>query len=328
MPNGSGIFCHLEKLENSLHTITDEIGSGQINIATPTGLEDDARAPRERNPVLLANEDVMLDGKRHNFEIAYRPNQPPPPESLVSNLDNGRGKPPANDNRPARYHLQEMAQRGELGIHEPENRRHWFDAERLKRDIAISTGELLNDSAANDWRELAAPHIGPEPESLATDTGLILVDDLEFQDSDVPGECAVVDNAEGECDQIRFLQARQVISLAEDVLGDDYTVLTSAIVNNWTARTIGENEGFMDRASASACGKGMLRSALRNLSRFYLRLDRLEHSGCRPLDVWPLIGTPTAAPSVVYPGPFRWQGKSYWNQARGPVIQVPERVAA
>jgi hypothetical protein len=56
-----------------VHTIPEEIGSGQINIATPTGLEDDARAPRERNPVLLANEDVMLDGKRHNFEIAYRP---------------------------------------------------------------------------------------------------------------------------------------------------------------------------------------------------------------------------------------------------------------
>jgi hypothetical protein len=95
-----------------LQTITDEIGSGQINIAAPAGLEDDARAPRERNPVPQANDDVMLDGKRHNFEITYRPDQPPPPESLVITLDNGRRTPPANDNKPTRYYLQEMAQRG------------------------------------------------------------------------------------------------------------------------------------------------------------------------------------------------------------------------
>jgi hypothetical protein len=159
-----------------------------------------------------------------------------------------------------------------------------------------------------------------------------LTDDLDFQDTDVPGECAIVDNAEGEYDQIRTLYARQVVSLAEDVLGHDFKVLKSAIVNKWTARMIGEDEGFMDRATASACGKGMLRSALRNLSRFYLNLDRLECSDQRPHDVWPLVGKPTSLPSIVHPtGSFRWQGNRYnryLNQARGPVIRVAERAAA
>jgi hypothetical protein len=233
-------------------------------------------------------------------------------------------------NRPTRYHFRELAQRGKLGINEPENRRHWFDAERLKRIIAISMGEQMNDSAAYDWRGLMLPYVGPEPESLATDVGLTVNDDGEFQDSDVPGECAVVDNAEGESDQMRLLHARQVISLAEDVLGDDYNVLKSLILDNWTAQMIGENELFMDRATASGCGMGMIRSALRNLSRFYLRLDRLEQSGDRPLDVWPLIGTPTTAPRVprrTLPDDLR-QSSYYLNQNRGPVIKMPDRAAA
>jgi hypothetical protein len=312
-----------------LQTITDEVGSGPISISTPTDLEHDIRAI-ERNSAQETNENITpgLDDDQRRIEINYRPDRQLPLGGLVTSVDNGRCRQPANDNKPARYHLREMEQRGELGINEAENRRHAFDAGRLRRDIAISQGEPMNDSAAYDWCELMPPYIGPEPESFATDVGLILSDDGEFQDSDVPGECAVVDNAEGECDQIRFLEARQIVSLAADVLGHDYKVLTSLILDNWTARMIGEDELFMDRTTASACGKGMLRSALRNLSRFYLKLDRLEHSGERPQDVWPLIGTPTAAPPAVYPGPFRWQGKSYWNQARGPVIQVPERTAA
>jgi hypothetical protein len=310
-----------------MRTITTEVGSGPINILTPTDLDDDGRADVR---ILQTNDDddTALDGKRQKTEISYRPDQPMSEATVVKSIDNGRTLQPANDNQHARYHLKEMAQRGELGTTEPENRRHWFDAERLKRDIAISEGEPLNDSAAIDWRELALPYLGETMQSLAADPGLSPNDDLEFEDTEVPGECAVVDNAEGECDQIRTLHARQVVSLAEDVLGHDFSVLKSTIVSNWTARMIGEDEGFMDRATASACGKGMLRSALRNLSRFYLKLDRLERCDERPHDVWPLVGTPRSRLSVVSPGPFRWQGNSYWNQARGPIIKVPERAAA
>jgi hypothetical protein len=298
-----------------MSTITDEVGSGQIQISMPVGVEEHrgieyrSSVPAKSNPLRKA-------------PISYNPDRPLPRDSLVNAVDNGRCLKPANDNRHDRYHLQEMAQRGELGTNEPENRRHWVDAERLKRHIAISNGEPLNDSAANDWRELAPEYIGEEIGSLAGDIGLHLSDDVEFEDTNVPDECAVVDHAEGECDQIRLLRGRQVISLAERVLGHDFAVLKSVVVDNWTARMVGEDELFMDRASASACGKGMIRSALRNLSRFYANLDRLELSDQRPLDVWPLIGTPQSQSRVARPGPFRWQGNSYWNQARGPVIKV------
>jgi hypothetical protein len=314
-----------------LQTITDEVGSGPISISTPYDLDEDGRAD-ERN-LAPPNENVTpaLDDDRRKIEISYRPDQPLPHSSLVSTLDNGRCPQPSNDNRPARYHLRELAQRGELGINEPENRRHWFDAERLKRDIAISTGEPLNNSAANDWRELMMPSVDDEPVPLGADAdGLTLDDDLEFQDNDAPGHCAVVDNAEGECDQIRFLEARQIVSLIEDVLGHDYKVLTSAIVKNWTCQMIGEDEGFMNRATASGCGKGMLRSSLRNLSRFYLKLDLLE-SGQRPHDVWHLIGLPRSIPPIVHAArPYRWHGESsyYLNQKRGPVIKMPESAVA
>jgi hypothetical protein len=309
-----------------MQTITDEVGSGPIKITSQ--LDEGDRRADERDPQTYDDVDAALDGKRQTIGISYRPDGPMPHASLVAAVDNGPSPVATNDNRPIRYHLKEMAKRGELGTSEPENWRHWFDSEHLKRDLAISSGEPLKDSASQDWRELAPEYIGDEVGSLATDVGLHLSDDVEFEDTDSPGECGVVDNANGECDQIRVLHARQVVSLAEQVLGHDFVVLKSAIVDNWTARMFGENELFMDRASASACGKGMLRSALRNLSRFYANLDRLELSGDRPLDVWPLIGTPQSLSRVVLPGPFRWQGNSYWNQARGPVIKLPERAAA
>jgi hypothetical protein len=316
---------------NQLQTITDEVGSGPIGVYAPHDFDEDVRAD-ERKPISQTNGNITseMDGKQRTIKISYRPDKPPPLTTLVNALDGGPQPQPSNDNRPARYHLREMAQRGELGINEPENRRHWFDACRLKRDISTSTGEFLNDSAASDWRELALPHLDLDETivSFARDNGLTLNDDGEFQDTDVPNDCATVDNAEGEYDQIRTLHTRQVVSLAEDVLGHDYKVLTYLILDNWTARTIGENEGYMNRATASACGIGMIRSALRNLSRFYLKLDRLEQSGERPVDVWPLVGTPKRSVPAVCPGPFRWQGNSYWNQSRGPVIQVPERIAA
>lgn len=304
----------LEELEK-MRTITEEVGSARIKISVPADVEEH-RGMEYRSPVPAKSNPLR------KAPISYNPDRPLPSGSLVNVVDNGRCPKPANDNRNARYHLQEMAQRGELGKNEPENRRHWFDAERLKRHIAISNGEPLNDSAANDWRELAQEYIGEEIGSFTGDIGLHLSDDVEFEDTNVPGECAVVDNAEGECDQIGLLYARQVVALAERVLGDDFVVLKSVIVDNWTARAVGEDELFMDRASASACGKGMIRSALRNLSRFYANLDRLELSDQRPLDVWPLIGTLQSQSRVARPGPFRWQGNSYWNQARGPVIKV------
>jgi hypothetical protein len=97
------------------------------------------------------------------------------------------------------------------------------------------------------------------------------------------------------------ISAKQAVALAAEVLGSDYAVLYAAIDRSWSNRWLGETEGFTDRASASACGKGMLRGALRNLSRFFLSLDRLEAGIERARDVWPLVGTsawPTCGGSV------------------------------
>ena len=321
-----------------MRTITDDedVGCGEISISSPIDLEaTDLHAGREERSPTPQEDNITtaMDGSRRKIEINYRPDQAPPLAGIVNALDDGQYTPPANDNKPSRYHLREMAQRGELGTNEAENRRHWFDAQRLKLDLAISTGDLLNESASADWRELCLENMGEEPESLETsDEGLVFSDDGDFQDSSVPGECRIVDNAEGEPDQSRFLHRRQLISLAEDVLGHDFKVLKSVIVDNWTARMVGEDELFMDRATASACGKGMIRSALRNLSRFYFNLDRLELSGQRPLDAWPLIGKPASTrPAVPNAGSLIQQSSRhtrYLNLAGGPVIGIPERAAA
>lgn len=300
-----------------MSTITDEVGYGPIIISADC---DDSRT-EDRTPLIVSGDaGTTIDGKRHMIAINYRPDPSMPGTTVVNAVDDGRTPQPANDNRPVRYHLKEMAQRGELGVNEAENRRHWFAAERLKRDIAISNGEPLKDSASHDWPELALPYHGEEMDSFNSDAGLFLNDDGEFVDSDVPGECRVVDNAEGESDQTRLLHVRQVVSLARQVLGHDFGVLESFVVGNWTARMLGENELFMDRATASACGKGMLRSALRNLSRFYANLDRLELAGDRPADVWPLVGT--QYPTVIYPREFRLK-RSYMNQTRTHVVPHP-----
>lgn len=308
----------------AMQTITNEVGTGKGSIVISS--DDGDSRTENRIPVIVSDDaGSTMDGKRHMIGISYRPDAPRPVATVVNAVDDGRTPQAANDNRPLRYHLKEMAQRGELGINEAENRRHWFNAERLKRDIAISKGEPFNDSAAHGWRELALPHDGGEIGSFGSDEGLSLNDDGEYVDSDVPGECGVVDNAEGESRQTRLLHARQVVSLAGQVLGHDFGVLESFIVGNWTARTLGENELFMDRATASACGKGMLRSALRNLSRFYANLDRLELAGERPLDVWPLVGT--QYPTVVYPREFRLKA-SYMNQTRTHVVPHPASARA
>jgi hypothetical protein len=105
-----------------------------------------------------------------------------------------------------------------------------------------------------------------------------------------------------------------------DVLGNDYEVLCAAIERGWTNQKIGETEGYTDRASASACGKGMLRSALRNLSRFYVSLDRLEERGERPPDVWPLVGAYTWPPVEYTPGHHRPHDLAgFMNRVAGPV---------
>jgi hypothetical protein len=113
------------------------------------------------------------------------------------------------------------------------------------------------------------------------------------------------------------------------VLGADYDVLEAFIVRRWTLKEVGETQGYKDRASASACGKGMIRSALRNLSRFFISLDRLEERGHRPQDVWPLLGT-LNWPVKSTPGYYRPRDNMFTNKTAGPVRRYRDdvRIAA
>ncbi|WP_439404754.1 hypothetical protein ACNJX9_25360 [Bradyrhizobium sp. DASA03076] len=298
-------------------TITDEIGTSPPIIAAEDGQRRSASIGSE-----ALGHVVALTGQRVWRDYALRPDAPAKTGTPVGALDSG--PKPANDNVPAkleRYHLKEMYERGELGINEMENRRHWFAAQRLKTELAIADGDPVE---ANDWRELRLPFLegfSGDISSVDTDDALALSDELEFEDTDTPAECGVVDNVDDTPTALRILYAREVTDLAADVLGDDFELLRAVIARNWTARMVGETEGFTDRASASACGKGMLRAALRNLSRFYAGLDRLEEKGERPHDRWPLVGT-LNWPAVAYPPNSGGRCASYWNQARGPVIKV------
>jgi hypothetical protein len=284
----------------------------------------------QRFAVLIPRDDSItksLDGRHEktsafNFKIGDTPNG-----SIVDTVDNGPNLKAAKKNGDARVRLKlssfpksdplkESYERGELGLSEPENRAHWFDAQRFRRAHADARGEP--DTGRDDWRQLMRNFLeGFFEDSLTgfeADEGLVLSHDMEFDDSTTSsGGEAIVEPHVG------TLYAQQVVNLMTDVLGQDYEVLLAAVERRWTNQKLGETEGYTDRASASACGKGMLRSALRNLSRFYAGLDRLEMRGDRPRDVWPLVGTLNWPPVKYAPGYYREREAHFMNRTSGPV---------
>ncbi|MDH2357695.1 hypothetical protein QCM80_45345 [Bradyrhizobium sp. SSUT112] len=208
-------------------------------------------------------------------------------------------KQAANDNHG--WPLKEMYEKGDLGINEIENRNHWFAVVRLKRVLSDSREEPDNRAVVqDDWRELVPEYLEIHEDSLivqpATDEHSMKQDfDPEFVDSfkDGPG---FVDNASWNPHRdipphARCLQAKQTLALAADILASDYPIIIAAVDRRWTLRQIGETEGYKDRVTAAACGKGMLRSSLRKLSTFFLSLDRVEIGGHDHRAVWPLVGT-------------------------------------
>jgi hypothetical protein len=65
---------------------------------------------------------------------------------------------PANDNKVTRgrttWPLQELYNRGELGVNETENRARWAAVQRFKRQHDAVKGDRIDDGVAADWREL------------------------------------------------------------------------------------------------------------------------------------------------------------------------------
>lgn len=213
---------------------------------------------------------------------------------------------PANDNVKRRgrssWPLQELFNRGELGVNELQNRARWHAAQRFKREHDAASGDRIEESASGDWRELmlmmletdeevAIQHLGPN------DGPAVLNDDNELQDNGTSRLPGVVDNAG--FNPHRDLPAaaheiydRQVIALAADVLGYSYPVLAAMVLRSWNLQQVGETEGARDPASARGVGKGMMRMALSDLVDFYTKLDRLDESGVPTTLIWPLVGTP------------------------------------
>ena len=87
---------------------------------------------------------------------------------------------------------------------------------------------------------------------------LVLGDDMEFDDTDTPADFEVIDGAgwnpyRDQEPHVRELYGKQVAALMSEVLGADYDVLEAFIVRRWTAKEIGETQGYKNRATASAC---------------------------------------------------------------------------
>ena len=110
----------------------------------------------------------------------------------------------------------------------------------------------------------------------------------------------------------RFTPLKEV-SLAHKEMEKDFELVRAFIEANWTTEIAGKTEGYKDRASASACGKGMLRAALRNLTRFYDRLERLEENGPQDAKLKPIADVLDMAD--------RWRRAGWKNQARGKVYR-------
>lgn len=209
----------------------------------------------------------------------------------------------ANDNIEINrgWPLKVMYEKGDLGINEIENRHHWRDVLRLKRILDDSRYEPDNSANVNDdWRELVDEYLEIHENSMIVEP---VSDDYsmeqnfnpEFVDSFKDGPGFVDNNTWNPYRDIaphaKWLHAKQIVALAADILSCDYPILMAVIDRNWTIRQIGETEGYTDRITAAACGKGMVRGSLRKLTKFFLALDRVEINGNAPKVVWPLVGS-------------------------------------
>jgi hypothetical protein len=224
------------------------------------------------------NENVIsLDGRRTSPRVNFRPNKPLPVQTTVAVFDDG----PRDDD------LSKA----------PSN-----DNKPLPYPLKDMAGrEELGDNEFENRRnwenaELFRIH-------LAIALGEPLYDPFK-------------DDPTAKNPPTRFIYARQVVAHAEDFLGDGFRVLKRVMVDCWNAQMLGFDQGRKDRGQASAAGQAMILSALRQLTRFYDKLDRIERNGESPRFVMPMVGAFTAQrPAVCHPQ----RGKSYINQASGPV---------
>lgn len=200
--------------------------------------------------------------------------------------------------------IRELYRRKELGLTLEENRRHWHAANRFLKILNAARGEFEDDSIASNWREIVDWFVETHPDAgivpmeqvLGGDDEPSLSDEMEFVDVSAGMPFSVVDCGNWNVYRdlpppLLLIESRVLVERAREYLGTDFGILCKAIYHGWTLGMLGETEGFKDRAGASACGKGMLRSALRKLSLFLLEADRHNQNiqACR--SAWKLFDT-------------------------------------
>jgi hypothetical protein len=220
---------------------------------------------------------ISLDGKITGPRVNFRPNKPLPVETTIVVCDDG---PSASTKAPAN-----------------DNKRLPYPLKDMAGREELGDNEFEN---RRNWEnaELFRIH-------LAIALGEPLYD--PFKDD------PTVKNS-----PTRYLHAKQVVAHAEDFLGDGFRVLKHVMIDGWTAQMVGSESGrHSNRATASASGQAAILAALRQLTRFYDKLDRIERDGESPRFVMPMVGAFTAQrPAVCHPQ----RGKSHLNQAPGPVM--------
>lgn len=201
---------------------------------------------------------------------------------------------------PTGWPLRELFARGELGISEIENRRHWEACLRFKRAHVYSAEPVPSD--AEDWRDLMLPVAATadvQPlEPLPADTASVRDDDGEWVDGGTASlgnvvDCSAFDAYRDIPPPGEEISAKQTIALAATVLSAEYPIIVAAVCRGWNLQQIGETEVEIgsNGATARSVGKGMLRLALRSLTAFWLAFDR-HVEGTPLIRTWPLVATP------------------------------------
>ncbi len=210
----------------------------------------------------------------------------------------------SNKRGPTGWPLHGLFARGELGISEIENRRHWQAAQRFKQTYEYSAEPIPNDR--EEWRDLMLPltadadaldggeDMAPLPDDSVADHD----DDGEWNDAGTAAlgnvvDCSAFDAFRDTPAPGEEISAKQTLALAATALGPAYPVVVAAVCRGWNLQQIGETEVEIgsNAATARGVGKGMLRIALRSLTAFWLAFDR-HVEGTPLIRTWPLVATP------------------------------------
>ncbi len=247
----------------------------------------------------------------------------------LATLDQARrqGLKPANDNKPKAeaWPFETMYRRWELGTDLTDNVHLHDIGLRFCADYYAAMEGGSPPEEVLDWPSIM-PALNPlrsEAETIESigpnDGPLHLNDDADLVDEGTSRESGFVDYASYNVFRdtpppAYGVLAKQTISLAAIVLGPAYRVVVAFLVRRWTLQMIGETETNASRATASAFGNGMVRSAMRQLSEFYARLDRLNQ-GLPTKTIWPLVGT------------GQWMFMDEMERRAGPALPAPPAYA-